>query len=59
MRAINDHNVSDKRIIGFLIIDQTGKILYVNPGAQNLAIDKTDIAVGTVLNNAPENRQYP
>ncbi len=58
MRAINDHNVFDKRIIGFLIIDQTGKILYVNPGAQNLAIDKTNIAVGTVLNNVPENRKF-
>ena len=58
MSPINDHNLSEKPIIGFLIIDQTGKILYANPGAQNLAIEKTDIVVGTVLNNAPEDRQY-
>ena len=56
MSPINDHNLSEKPIIGFLIIDQTGKILYANPGAQNLAIEKTDIVVGTVLNNAPEDR---
>jgi PAS domain S-box-containing protein len=58
MTPINDHNLSEKPIIGFLIIDQTGKILYANPGAQNLAIEKTDIAIGTVLNIAPEDRQY-
>jgi PAS domain S-box-containing protein len=58
MSAINDHNLSCKPIIGFLIIDWTGKILYANSGAQNLAIEKTDIAVGTVLDSAPEDRQY-
>jgi two-component system, cell cycle sensor histidine kinase and response regulator CckA len=58
MRAINEYNLSDKPVTGFLIIDRTGKILYANPGAQNLALEKTDVAIGTVLDNAPEDGQY-